>query len=258
MRKRILYSQNFLTKTDLVSKLLSLTSINKNDTVLEIGAGDGIITRGLLDISGKVIAYEVDEKLFDKLTFKFKDKRNLELKSGSFLDSQLPNFRYKVFSNIPFNITSAIIKKLTFADNPPDNVYLVVQKEATLKFIGKPMDDKNSQASVLLYPFFELEIIYQFQKSDFNPMPNVDVVFLQIRKREKPLIKERERAKYNDFVTYKFTRTKISKLNFSDWINLFHQNPKIVDGFYTKQLEQEKNLEKIHRTRLDKKWRKYK
>lgn len=281
MRNRIKYSQNFLTNSQLVENLVDKANISHNDTVIEIGAGEGIITKALLKKSAKVVAFEVDNEFYKKLSNKFQNEKSLELRSEDFLASNLPTYPYKVFSNIPFNITSAIIKKLTLENNPPEDTYLIVQKEAGMKFAGKPFDIKNSQLSVILYPWFEFRVMHTFRASDFFPRPKIDIVLLEIKKRDISLIENKNL--YEDFVTYAFnqpkpditeglskvmrlkqTNLKPSELNFDDWIDLFElflkqpqHKQNIVRDSFSKQLRQQENLEKINRTRVDKDWRKY-
>ena len=254
-----------------MERLVNDSSISADDTVIEIGAGDGIVTKELLKKSKKVIAFELDPNLFKKLSEKFQNEKFLELKQEDFLTNSLPTHPYKVFSNIPFNITAAIIKKLTLGNNPPGNAYLLVQKEAAMKFAGKPMDIKNSQLSVILHPWFEFKVVYEFKPTDFFPKPSVNIMLLEIRKREEPLVKDK--TKYQDFVTYAFNQPKRSilsknsrpsELNFEDWVNLFksflvqpNEKQNIVAGAFAKQLKDQENIDKIHRTRVDKKWRKY-
>lgn len=283
MRKRIAYSQNFIKDYNLVRHLIAKSSISKDDTVIEIGAGKGIITSGLLERAQRVIAYELDKDLFNNLSQKFLNNPSIQLNLDDFLVAQLPSHQYKVFSNIPFNITSAIIKKLTLADNPPEDTYLIVQKEAAMKFAGRPIDTKNSQLSVLLYPWFEFRDTYEFKSDDFSPKPNVEIILLEIKKREVPLVDSQNRDKYEDFVTYAFnqpkpniteglgsvmeihaTNSKPSELNFEDWLNLFETFLKIpeikqliVKDSFSKQLEQQENIEKINRTRTDKNWKQF-
>ena len=91
MDKRITYSQNFLINKTLVSELIEKSSITDKDIVYEIGAGEGIITKELLKKAEKVIAFELDVILFDKLSKKFQNEKSLELKFGNFLDFDLPN-----------------------------------------------------------------------------------------------------------------------------------------------------------------------
>lgn len=294
MRNRIKYSQNFLQNTGLVKSLVSKSGISQNDSVLEIGAGEGIITAELLNKAGKVTAFEVDKYFFDKLEKKFGVNTSLQLRLEDFLEVDLPSYPYKVFSNIPFNLTSLIIKKLTLENNSPEDAYLIIQKEAAMKFVGKPLDSKNSQLSVLLFPWFEIKSIYNFKPSDFHPRPNVQVVLIEIKKRQSPLISIQKRQKYEDFVTFTFNQfkpniteglsnvlsrqniitlakehgfsseAKPSEIDFQNWINLFdifskasEKQQSVVKGSFSKQLKQQENIEKVNRTRVDKDWRKY-
>ena len=183
----------------------------------------------------------------------------------------LPNYPYKIFSNIPFNITAEIIKKITLGNNPPQVSYLFIQKEAAAKFMGMPFNKQNSQISVLLYPWFEFSVAYEFDHKDFFPKPAVNIILLEIKKRLKPLIETPKKDKYFDFVTYCFNRFKPyliggvpSKINFNRWLNLFKlflESPpnrqNLVGDSYTNQLLQQQTLKKIHRTRIDKGWREF-
>jgi len=284
MRNRIKYSQNFLRDNRLVKNLIRKSEISSNDIVYEIGAGEGIITQELLKRAKRVVAFELDRNFFNRLTQKFRDEENLELKAKDFLDCDLPNYPYKVFSNIPFNITSAIIKKLTSAINPPTNTYLIVQNEAAKKYAGRPIDNINSQIAVILNPFFEFLVIHRFKPNDFFPKPMVSIVLLEIKKRKKALIDSQYKEKYQDFVVYTFNQFKpniregLSKvfgsqkgllpqlkpteLDFENWYILFSQflrlpnnQQNIVSGSYATLLRQQQRLEKNHRTRVDINWK---
>lgn len=293
MRKRIAYSQNFLRDKGLITQLIDKSSLNKEDTVLEIGAGQGIITNELLKQCRSVIAFEIDRNLFNKLSQRFQDDKTLELRFGDFLFHNLPNQPYKVFSNIPFNITSAVIKKLTQASCPPEDAYLIIQKEAAKKFVGKPYDNKNSQTAILTKPWFDMEFSYEFQRSDFFPKPNVDTVLLRIEKKSDQLIDRDNKRQYEDFVSYAFNQFKPNigeslseifgkqkinnlaqklniratskpiELDFRDWLSLFkmfrdeidYNHQRIVNDSYSKLVEQQSHLQKIHRTRTDRRWR---
>lgn len=295
MKKRIKYSQNFLHDIKLVSKLLNLSSVSNDDIVLEIGAGNGIITGELLKRCKLVIAYEIDSNLVNKLQKLFERNSKLILERGDFIKKALPTKGYKVFSNIPFNITSSVIKKLTQSENPPEDTYLVIQENAAIKFLGKPFDSKNSQISILLKPLFEFKIIHRFKRHDFYPEPDVNVILLQIIKRKIPLISTNQLGDFKDLVVYTYNQTKPniaegldavvesqemakiasrigfsvqdtpSELDFSQWNDLFNyirtnvlENRKLIyRGAFEHQKTQQKQLIKIHRTRVDKDWRKY-
>lgn len=295
LRKRISYSQNFLRDRKLIVELLNKSTISKSDTVYEVGAGQGIITEELVKVCGKVIAFEIDKDLYRRLAFRLQSSRNLELKSGDFLNYPLPNFSYKIFSNIPFNITSAVIKKLTQAHNPPEDAYLIVQKEAGIKFVGKPLDEKTSQVATLLKPWFDMSFIYKFNGNDFFPRPMVDIVLMRIEKRKLPLVNSDDRKLYEDFIVYTYNQfkpnileglsnifgknyllkiinelginpnSKPSELDQIQWNGLFRyflsnvdiNRQNIVKGSFGRQFRQQSGLDKIHRTRVDKDWKKY-
>jgi 23S rRNA (adenine-N6)-dimethyltransferase len=291
MRKRILYSQNFLNNKQLISSLIDKSSITKDDLVYEIGAGQGIITNELIKKSKGVVAFELDENLFNKLQTRFISKKNLDLMLGNFLEYSLPKIPYKIFANIPFNITTAIIKKITNSSATLIDAYLFVQKEAAYKFIGMPYAN-NSQVSILLYPFYEISLIYKFKNSDFFPKPNIDVVLLQINKRRVPLISLSLKSEYEDLVIFAFNQfkprlidglsqvinysqldklfkkldvsvsVKPSELSQNNWLPIFQlftnsnsQQKAVIKGAKAKQENQQRKLSKIYRTREDKNWR---
>jgi len=280
------YSQNFLKSPALVERLVNLSSISEKDVVYEIGSGKGIITQVLAKRGIRVIGIEKDKKLCEALKEKFSGNSKIEIRCGDFLKTRLPEQgKYKVFSNIPFNLTAEIIGKLTSALNPPEDCYLVVQKEAAEKFTGFP---KETQYALLLKPWFELRVIYYFQRTDFSPIPKVNVVLLRIKKRQEPLVKEKEASLYRDFIVYgfnqwkpnlkksfkkvftypqwkrlardlKFTlKARPTELDFNQWLGLFNyfligvpENKKqLVFGAEKRLKRQQSRLQKVHRTRI--------
>jgi len=219
-QRRRLYSQNFLRNPKLVDKLIRNSSIGRKDTVLEIGPGKGIITSALLDVAGKVITVERDQKLYFHLKERFSDRTNLELVNQNFLKFQLPVYPYKVFSNTPFIITADVVRKLTPDENLAE-AYLVVQKEAAKKFIGKPYDRKNSMMATLMKPWFDMGVVWKFRRSDFISEPRVDTVMLKIKRRDRPLIASFQRQLYSDFVAYTYNRSKVAKVSFNEFMRFF-------------------------------------
>src|SRR3989344_3681848 len=112
------FAQNFLKDPAIARKLIRASQISANDTVIEIGPGEGVITRELARVAGKIIAVESDQKLATKLKKTFEAQKNLIVENSDFLNYKIDERTYKVFSNIPFNITNQIVKKLLYAANP--------------------------------------------------------------------------------------------------------------------------------------------
>lgn len=221
-RRQVFLAQNFLRSPKLVRRLVGMSKIGPGDIVYEIGAGNGIITAVLASIARQVIAIEKDPALVYRLRERFRPLGNVEIVEKDFLDYAFrtrrsdsafslraervtPASEYKVFGNIPYNITSQIVRKILYERSNIRETHLILQKEAAQKFSGSP---KESLCSILTKPFFEFQIVYQLRRTDFWPMPAVDSVLLSIKRRTRPLIEMHEVASYRDFVRYGFGRWK--------------------------------------------------
>ena len=203
--KSKILAQNFINRSSLADSLLNMTSIGPDDIVYEIGPGTGMLTKELAVRAGKVIAIEKDPDLYMSLVQKFGHNDNVILHSADFLRFKIKDMYYKIVANLPFNITSAIVRKIVYATNPPVEAYLIMQKEAAEKFTGMP---RTTQFSVLVKPWFRLRIMKYFKRTDFSPVPSVDVVMLHITKRSPPLVANKDRFRYERFVTHGFNSWK--------------------------------------------------
>lgn len=201
-RRSISYSQNFITHQSVARQIVEQAMLDPGDLVLEIGPGKGILTQELAGRCWQVMAVEKDPALARRLGRQFSESSNITVFEADILDFPLPVTPYKVFANIPFNITAAIMTRLTESPNPPDEAALVMQREAAERFTGSP---RVTLPAALLHPWFERSIGYRFQAADFVPPPRVDVVLLRFNKRGPPLVSRAKAASYRDFVTFGFT-----------------------------------------------------
>jgi 23S rRNA (adenine-N6)-dimethyltransferase len=189
-----------------------------------------------------------------------------------------------VIASIPFNITSAIVAQLTTAACPPEVAHLVMQREAAETLTGHPHE---SLRTLYLKPWFELHIEHRFRRTDFQPVPHVDVVMLRLRKRGPPLVRPLDRQSFRDFVTYVFTaweptvqkalgrlysrrqldrfRATLSfdmdvsptSMTLEQWLELFAMALPIasarsraaIAGCEKRLAHQQRRLQKVHRTR---------
>lgn len=287
LRHRAQLSQNFLTDPRLVASLLDRIHLGGDGPVYEIGPGTGIITVELARRFRRVVAIEKDAHLAAELRRRFRACPQVSIYAGDFLRYHLPSQQYTVVANIPFNITSAIVAKLTEARHTPDVAYLIMQSEAANMFAGCP---RESLRTVLLKPWFEVEIVHRFRRSDFVPAPRVDVVMLRLRKRGPPLVSQHDRQSYRDFTTYAYTHWRAahrnplssiftgrqlheierdlghpilhspSALTIADWLRLFDHAKTFADaqavahmaGSERRLVRQQSRLRKTHRTRVGK------
>ena len=205
--KRMMLAQNFLKSSKLVCSLLAGSSIEPSDVVYEIGPGRGIITAALARIARKVVAVEKDPDLAQFLRRRFQGDGNVNIVTSDYLQYYIPDREYKIFANIPFNMTADIVRKILYTPPVPQEAYLIMQKEAAQKFSGSP---RETQFSVLAKPLFDIRILQQLRRTDFEPVPHVDSVLLQIKKRRVALVRREDVFLYRCFVRYGFGMWKHS------------------------------------------------
>ena len=176
-------SQHFLKSPRLALILIGHSNLKKRDTVLEIGAGSGVITSALSYRVARVIAIEKDHETARKLRENLAKHHieNVEVIEADFLDYELPNTPYKVFSNPPFHLSSAIIHKLIESDNPPESFYFILQKQFALKLLNTDRH-YTSQLGLALIQKYTTKIRLPLKNTDFTPPPAVPTVFFEAKK----------------------------------------------------------------------------
>lgn len=190
-------SQHFFRDPRLARRLIDALPI-ATPAVLEIGAGTGVLAEPLADRGFRVIAIEKDARLFRSLRERFIGRTNVECHHGDALRFPLPRAPYSVVSNVPFGISTAIVRRLINADRAPEDAFLILQLEAAQKFAGTPHE---TLFSLLAKPSFELAIERTFRRIDFDPPPRVRTAMLHIRRRERPLLERPSRGRYTRFMT---------------------------------------------------------
>ena len=176
--------QNFLIDKKVAERELEYASIEKNDVVLEIGPGNGIITKLLSEKAQKVIAIEIDEKLVSELKEFLPD--NVLLISGDALKVDfeiLPKFN-KIVSNLPFQISSPITFKLLDLDF--SLAVLIYQKEFAERMVANPGSKNYSRISVGVYYRSICEIMETVNRSLFSPQPKIDSCVVRLQPRTSP------------------------------------------------------------------------
>ena len=176
-------SQHFLRNPRLALILIGHSNLKKHDTVIEIGAGSGVITSALSHRVEHVIAIEKDHETATKLRENLSKRNieNVEVVEADFLDYKLPSTPYKVFSNPPFHLSSAIIHKLIETENPPESFYFILQKQFALKLLNTDRH-YTSQLGLALTKEYTTKIRLPLKNTDFTPPPAVPTVFFEAKK----------------------------------------------------------------------------
>ena len=144
-RRSIAYSQNFLRNPRLVQSLVDQATLGSEDFVVEIGPGRGIITEALAGRCRRVIAVEKDGILASRLRERLAAHPNVQIHLGEFLTSALPRSPYKVFASIPFNVTTAIVAKLTMRPPQPSEAHLSLPAEERSAYRFVSLEEAREQ-----------------------------------------------------------------------------------------------------------------
>lgn len=181
MRNHLL-SQHFLRSPRLALILIGHSNLKKRDLVIEIGAGSGVITSALAHRVRQVIAVEPDAVTAKKLRENLARRGivNVIVMEEDFLEMELPQEPYKVFSNPPFHLSSAIVRKLIEAENPPEAFYLILQKQFALKLLNTDRH-YTSQLGLNVIQKYQTKIRLPLRPTDFTPPPAVPCVLFEAK-----------------------------------------------------------------------------
>lgn len=174
-------SQSFLTDPYVVSDIVDVAQITPEDQVLEIGPGLGILTRALTAAAGRVVAVELDRRLAELLPNLVPAPDRLEVMQADALDvdpSTLFTGPYKVAANLPYSVTSPMLRHLLTTGFKPDLMVVMVQKEVAERIAAKAGD--TSLLSIMVQLYSRVSVVRQVPASAFFPPPKVDSTVLKL------------------------------------------------------------------------------
>jgi 16S rRNA (adenine1518-N6/adenine1519-N6)-dimethyltransferase len=182
--------QNFLTDETYLAKITEIAGIDKNMDVLEIGAGIGNLTRHLAEAGRQVTAVELDSQLIPILKKVTKAFGNVQIIEGDILEIPVSDLttspEYVVAANIPYYITSALIRYLLENDPKPKAIILTIQREVAQRVCAKAGELSLLALSVQVYGY--AKIAARIPADAFYPTPKVDSAVLTIDLYDQPLI----------------------------------------------------------------------
>jgi len=182
--------QNFLINRDALNKVVEVSEFHGDETILEIGAGLGSLTTLLSRSVHKVLAVEFDERLIPALEMSIGHLANVRLIVGDVLkldiEELLGDQAYDVIGNIPYNITSMLIRHLMESRHPPKKVILTLQREVAQRIVAPPGELSLLALSVLVYG--TPRIVGHIPSKAFYPKPKVDSSIVRIHLHESPVV----------------------------------------------------------------------
>lgn len=182
--------QNFLVDSASLDKVVLAAGLIGDETVLEIGAGLGSLTRRLASAARRVIAVEYDQRLLPPLEEMTASLEGVEIISGDILTLNLAALLrdepYYVVANIPYNITSALIRRLLEIPNPANRIVLTIQREVADRIVAKAGDMSILALSVQIYG--RPAVVAHIPAAAFYPQPRVESAVVRIDIHSEPLL----------------------------------------------------------------------
>jgi 23S rRNA (adenine-N6)-dimethyltransferase len=202
--RRRTYGQNFLRSRDLARELVAAAEVSPSDLIIEPGAGTGVITEQLARAAARVIAIELDPAWVVQLREKLAPFDNVEVVQGDFFDFKLPRrASYRVFGNIPFGVTTRLLRHLLDESaNPPKRSDVIVQIEVARKHAAQR---PANALTASWQPWFGFQVTRTIPPEAFRPVPKVGGALLSIRRRGDPPLSPTERQRFASFVSAGFS-----------------------------------------------------
>lgn len=176
--------QHFLIDAESVEAIVGAAEIEKSDTVLEIGPGLGVMTDKLGETGAQIVAVETDSKLVELLRRRVPE--NVTVEEADILQYNLMSLPkgYKVVANVPYYITSPIIRLLMESPNPSSVAVLLIQKEVAERIAARPGQMSILALSVQYYA--DVELVVDVPRDKFMPAPNVDSTVIKLKRKDQP------------------------------------------------------------------------
>lgn len=185
------FGQNFLVDQNITTNIVNKSDILPNSLIIEIGCGDGRLTKKLCNTGNLVLGYEIDDEVIPLLTNNLKDFDNFNLINDDFMKrdivSDISEFSYDnlyVIANLPYYITTPILEKIINSKINLKKMVIMVQKELGDR-ISAPVGTRDySSLSVYLNYYFDIKKLFYVSRNSFMPRPNVDSVIVSLSSKE--------------------------------------------------------------------------
>ncbi len=216
LRARKSLAQHFLVDGSVLGKIVTAAELTPSNTVIEVGPGLGVLTQTLVEQAGKIIAIELDNHLADILRAHFNDSNKVMVINEDVLKvnpSDLLNKQsdYKVVANLPYYITSAVIRHFLEASVQPKLMVLMVQQEVAKQITAKPGEMSLLSVSVQLYG--KPTIVSKVSARCFYPAPEVDSAILKIEVYPQPKVQTDDIAGFFNLVRAGFSANRKQLVN---------------------------------------------
>ena len=189
--------QNFLIDRDALQTIVSAAHLTQSSVVVEVGPGLGVLTWELVQVAGSVTAIELDTRLANRLARVYAESSNLTLVNQDVLQTDIAALTqhkpYQVVANLPYAITSPVLRHFLESANPPTSMVVLVQREVAQRICAQPGDMSVLAHGIQVRAIPEL--IAVVPPESFLPAPEVHSAVMRLTLRDKPLIEPEREAR---------------------------------------------------------------
>ena len=214
--------QNFLIDTNILRNIVEFAGVTKETGAIEIGPGIGALTEQVAKRAGKVVAFEIDQRLlpildetlapYDNVQVIHQDILKADVKAV--LDREFAGFNeLKVVANLPYYVTTPIIMKLLTEQLPLSSITVMLQKEVADRMAAKPGTKDYGSLSIAVQYYTKAETVMIVPKTVFVPQPNVDSAVIRLTVRENPPVEVKDEAFFFEVVRASFAQRRKTILN---------------------------------------------
>jgi 16S rRNA (adenine1518-N6/adenine1519-N6)-dimethyltransferase len=192
--------QNFMVQPAVLERMADAADLSPADTVLEVGAGLGALTEALAGRARRVVALEIDGRFIPALEERFANRPHVEIVQADALEADLAALLgedaadYKVVANLPYYVTTAILRRLLESDVPPCLLVLTMQREVAERITARPGTMSLLAVSVQVYG--AARVVSRLKPGVFYPRPGVESAIVRIDPHPEPPLKPDERGRF--------------------------------------------------------------
>ena len=214
--------QNFLINAEVCPAMADMLCADNGTGVMEIGPGIGVLTKELCKTAKKVVAIELDKRLFPVLKETLDGCDNLELVEGDVMKLDLGKLirekftdckNIKVCANLPYYITSPVIMTLLESNLPIDEIVVMVQKEAAQRLCAPIGSREAGAVSIAVRYYGEAEMLFEVGRKSFMPSPKVDSTVIRITLHGHRLYSVNDEKKFFTLVKAAFSQRRKTLVN---------------------------------------------
>ena len=179
------FGQHFLVDQNIINKLVKHIAPNKDDILLEIGPGDGALSKSIIPLIKKFYLIEKDKDLLDELYLLLKQNNNGEIINNDILKFNFASIqeKFRVIGNLPYNISTEIIFMVCKVCNIID-IHFMLQKEVVDRMIANPNTKTYGRLSVMTQAYFHAAKLFDISENVFVPKPKVKSSFIRLLPKE--------------------------------------------------------------------------